>query len=281
MSSSSSLFFPSFRVSFPPSSFFSPKHRLTPSLSSIRWSIRPHSYASHFHRTILTPASQKLHHLYLSQIYRPYLAQHIDPVIAKVSPVVSTIVHTISRIANPIIYHVGNLTAPVYHKYFPAAPVAPPTLLEKIQEKLASSFVPPPSIPEEVASHSVVTPAVVVPPATTSTTSSSTPSSTPSSTHSPLPTHEEEDDEEDESFLAELEFSSDPSTVQVPTHAVAEEIDPGETEEEEQARLERAMEEVKEKRAEIERDHENWERKVKKVGEFEEGVVLEKVNTVS
>ncbi|KAL7409409.1 hypothetical protein BDY24DRAFT_219945 [Mrakia frigida] len=235
------------------------------------------TYASHVHRTILTPASQKLHSLYLSKVYRPYLAQHIDPVIAKVSPVVSTIVHTITRIANPIIYHVGNVTSPIYHRYFPSTPLPPPTMLEKIQEKL-SSFVPAPVTEEEVASHPVVTPAVVVPPATTTTASSATSSSTPSSVVEPI--QEEEDDEEDDSFLAELESSSDPSNVEVPKHASAfeeEPVEPGETEEEERERLERQKEEVKEKRAEIERDHENWERKVKKVGEYEEGVVLEKL----
>lgn len=158
------------------------------------------------------------------------------------------------------------LASPVYEKHFRSTPPPPPTLIEKFQDKLNLTLTTLESVAvSSSTSYPVVTPAVVVP--------------APAEEPSAELTKEQEDDEEDESFLAELEGAVDPSTVDVPKHAVVEEVDPKESEVEERERLERAKEEVKEKRAEIERDHDNWEKKVQKVGEYEEGVVIEKVNT--
>lgn len=228
------------------------------------------TYLARANESVVSPAVQQLHALYLEKVYQPYLAKHIEPVLAKVSPVVSTAWNTLAKLATPVYRQVVRLASPYYFHYFPAAPPPPPpTFIEKVQAVFTPSA---PSAEAEIPSVPVVTPAVVVP------------SAAPAAAVKEVKTPEEEDDEEDESFLAELEDATDPSTVEVPKHAAVapevEETPAEESAEEARERKERHLAEVKEKRREIERDHDNWEAKVQKVGEVEEAKVLEKVIVV-
>lgn len=86
---------------------------------------------------VVSPAVSRTAASFDKQVYTPYLAQHVDPVLRPVQAAIAAGALQGQKIAGPVLGQARKLALPVWHRYFPEP--KEPTLLEKVQESVEAA----------------------------------------------------------------------------------------------------------------------------------------------